>query len=117
MASYSDGTIQITGGSKTIVGSGTKFLSRVAVGQYLAIWGLAGVFKIAGVTDDVTLQMNINLPGSQIVRNLSYVVCDHFTPFLSLPLMQPGSINTNQQMQRVLRILDLELPTTALTYD
>jgi len=32
-------------------------------------------------------------------------------------LLRAGSIDTNQQMQRNLKILDLEVPTSAPTYD
>ena len=117
MSSYIVGTITITGGTKTVLGVGTSFLSRVSVGQNLAIWGLAGVFRITEVIDDVTLQTNTPLPGSNVVSNLAYVICDDFTPFTNMSLLRAGSIDTNQQMQRNLKILVLEVPTSAPTYD
>jgi len=63
---YSTGTISVTSGSTSIVGSGTTFVNsghrRFCVGEYISILGI--IYKIASVTDDTHLTITNNYAGS-----------------------------------------------------
>lgn len=109
---YSTGKINITAGNAVVVGVGTAFLTEARPNQYMVIPGLAQVFQVISVADDTHLTLRSPVPGlaGNTLWGLVYGLANDFTPTLSLPCPTAHSLDSNAQVVRALRILDVEIP-------
>ena len=115
MAQYKTGTITVTNGSTSVVGSGTAWAANVAVGNQLVVVGLNLVHDIAQVVDDTHLILSSPYVGED-AAGASYAIVRDFTNSFGLPLIQPGDVQTATLVNRALTRIDQLLATQAVPH-
>ena len=105
MAQYTSGNVDVTNGSATVTGNGTLWLAEVAAGDLFAVIGDGVTYEVASVTNDTTLVLTANYAG---VTGLGkdYAITRDFTPFLKIPYLTKGDIDTATVLKRSFEVLD-----------
>jgi len=76
---YSLGTVAVSSGSNSLVGTGTSWISKVEAGDMLQIQGYENVYYVASVLSDTGLTLTTNYVGADDPA-ARYTVTKNFTP-------------------------------------
>ena len=66
MSQYKTGTVLVTNGDATVVGTGTSWSGNVAAGDLFTIVGSGVPYYVGSVTDDTHLELTANYAGSTL---------------------------------------------------
>lgn len=102
---YSDGTVNVTNGSNSVVGVGTLFSANVAAGQLFTIIGSGITNTIASVTDNTHLVLVSNYAGATSTGN-AYTIIQGFTTGYGIPYPDIGDVQTATIMKRAMVLID-----------
>lgn len=112
---YDTGTVAVTNGSATVVGTGTVWSTSLAAGQLFSILGSGVTYTIASITNDTHLVLSANYGGTTASGQL-YTVMQGFTTNYSIPYPDIGDVQTATLLKAALVLIDsLILPATATT--
>ena len=105
MSQYKAGTVAVTSGSASVVGTGTQWLANISTGSVFTIQGSKVPYVVGSITDDTHLTLASNYAGLS-ASGAAYVVQTSFTPALSLPYVEQGDIETATILKRAMLIID-----------
>ena len=116
MSQYRTGSVTTVSGEATVVGSGTNWLTEVAVGDLFKKRGAAVAYAVAAVPSDTEIQLNANYAASG-EPGINYVISRDFTPEYDIPEINVGDLDWPVLLTTGLRIIDTELAACARVTD
>ena len=105
MAQYRVGTVSVTNNSSSVVGTGTSWLTSVAVGDLFAVPGDNALYTVASVNSDTSIQLSAPYAGTTNPTS-TYAIVTDFTPILNIPFPVTGDIETAAIVQRAVTIIE-----------
>lgn len=111
------GIASITNGSNVIIAAAGSDWSTVQTGSLLSIIGAGGVpYTISGTTTVSGIwQATVSVPVTAATNaTASVAISTHYSPNLSLPLLDPGDIDTANILSRALTLLDATVGANSL---
>lgn len=105
MSQYITGTVDVTNASATITGTGTLWLSEIAIGDLFIVVGDGVSYEVASITNDTTIALTAPYAGTT-ATGASYVIARDFTPNQSIPLINKGDVETATILKRAFAIID-----------
>jgi len=112
MGQYSLGTVNVTNGSPTVVGTGTSWSANLAANNLFEIQGEGVWYKIQSVDSDGQITLATNYVGTTKTAQ-KYVVQRDFTPTNHFPTPAAGDVDTGSLIAQTLLQIDAAL--TALS--
>lgn len=108
MSQYDFGTVDVTNGSATIVGTGTEWLSFIQKGALFSLQGGKVWYEVSEVLSDTEITLTSEFVG-ETQAAASYVLHTTFTPNLGLPVIGFGDINTGGLLQQAFGTIEAAL--------
>lgn len=108
---YTEGTVAVTNGSQTVVGTSTHWVSNVDASYVFKIVADHRFYDVLSVTDDTHLTLSIPYQGSTD-SGLSYVIIRDYTANFSFPTITKGDINWPEIISKSLQMIDANLYET-----
>jgi len=105
---YQTGTVAVTNGSSSVVGTDTLWTSNVSVGNIFTIPGSGAWYEVASITDDTHLTLTANYGGST-ASGSAYAITKDFTANYGFPYPEKGDVDTQSILKRALQEIDTEL--------
>jgi hypothetical protein len=105
MAQYTTGTVDVTNGSATVLGTGTEWLTEAEVGDSFAVLNEGVLYDIAAVTSDTEIQLSAPYAGVTS-EDISYIIQRDFTANTNLPELSRGALETAAVFTRAMRQID-----------
>ena len=120
MAQYQTGTVSVTNGSANIVGTGTLWLTEIAVGQEFRLQsGNGGSYTVNAVTDDTHIVLSTTFQGTT-ASGLSYYIHRDFTSN-NMPRMSVGDVDSplifTRAIDRIDELLTITTPSGTTDLD
>lgn len=112
MSQYKTGTISVTNGSQTVLGSGTSWSGEISPGDILTIVNDGVWYEVAAVTGNTSLTLAANYAGTTGSAK-TYAITRDFTTPDNIPYPEKGDIETASLMKRA--ILTIQAKLTALS--
>jgi len=102
---YSEGVVDVTYLSQTVVGHGTNFLANVQEGDWFKILHSDKYYQIGSV--DSATQLSLTTPYEESTStNESYLIVRDFTANYHLPIIEQGDRDWTFLLRRALETLD-----------
>jgi len=101
MSQYITGTVDVTNGDATVVGTGTLFLTEVAVGDIFVRDGDVAFYMVSSVTTDLALELT-GAYGGVTGLAVNYSISRDFTVPDNIPFMNQKDIHTAQIFTRAM---------------
>jgi len=101
MAQYKAGTVAVTNGGATVVGTGTAFLANVAAGQTFIVNGSKVPYIVSSVVDNTHLTLSAPYAGAT-QSGLNYEINTSRTPVLLFDYMERGDLDTATTFKRAM---------------
>lgn len=105
MSQYRTGTVAVTSASAVVTGSGTSWLTYVAVGDTFKIESENAIYNIASVDSDTQITLTTNYAGTT-ASSQSYQITVDFTPNLEIPEIWAGDLDWPYHLTNGLRLID-----------
>lgn len=105
MSQYSDGVVNVTNGSQTVIGTETRWNGRIQVGDAFTVEGSGIVYDVGAIVSDTELTLSSNYVG-QSGTGLTYYISRDFTPVNNLILFNKGDNETAALLNKNTKKLD-----------
>lgn len=105
MSQVTTGSVSVTSGSASIVGSGTDWATSVTAGSIFTIASSGVPYVIGAVADDTHATLTSVYAGST-ASGQAYRITTSFTPTRGLPYPEHGDLDTATILKRAMLILD-----------
>lgn len=102
---YSAGSVAVTNGNASIVGTGTLFLSNVSIGSVFSVKGSGVPYIVGAIPDDTHLTLTGNYAGPTL-SGLAYAVTTSRTPNRGWPYPEAFDVDTATILKQAMVMLD-----------
>lgn len=106
MSQYKNFTVDVTNSNAAVVGHGTQFLTKAAVGGVFTVIGSSVPYVVGSITDDTHLTLSSNYAGTT-ASGVDAAISTSFTPVRGLPYPELGDVDTATTLKRAMLKLDV----------
>lgn len=113
MSQIRTGTVDVTNGSSTVIGTNTRWVGSVVPGSVFSIQGSWVSYQVAGVVSDTELTLTAPYGGDD-AQSQFYFITTSFSPQFAFPIPEKGDVDITYLIRQALLKMDAQTSIIAL---